>query len=89
MSYVVNIKRLDKKKKKSAKLLSLSKKSENREETSVEMGIMGVLVQNVVGGASSNQFFVTPKIEYRENFDGFMVLFRGGRGKRYGVFKGP
>ena len=45
----------------SAKLLSPSKKSENREETSVEMGIMGVLVQNVVGGASSNKFFCDTK----------------------------
>ena len=47
----------------------------NRKETSVEMGIIGVLVQNVVGGASSNQFFVTPKIEYTGTFGAFMVLF--------------
>ena len=49
-----------------------SEKSEKREETSVEMGIISVLVQNDVGGASSNQFFVTPKLENRGTFGAFM-----------------
>ncbi len=39
------------------------------------MGMTGVLVQNVIGRASSNPFFVTPKIEYTEAFGAFMVLY--------------
>ena len=39
------------------------------------MGMTGVLVQNAFGGASSNPFFVTPKIEYMGTFGAFMVLF--------------